>query len=271
MIECYASVVDPQTGQERHQNRRYNSSSRKVFESYWSMDLSENEGVEYSYDALQRLISMTEFGGGTVYTNYLSNNRVGVTNARGYESVATYLAYGGPVYEQMKTISTPEGVTTTRDFNLFGNITEITQTGPGKDGIGTVSQTEYHAYDNYHHLCKVMRHDVGQTVYQYSILGELKWIASGVEGGLPTTCSSDVTEAEKVKVTYDNLGGSLTVDYPDTSPDIVYTRDTINKSRVTNLGDRRLSPLNTHLQNFSLSCSAPDFLKNIALLKNPDG
>jgi RHS repeat-associated protein len=225
--ERLVSVIDPQTGQERHQNRRYNSLHSKVFESHWSTDSNQTEGIHYDYDVLQRLTSMTEFGGGTVQTQYLSGNRVSVTNTRGYESVTTYLAYGGPSYEQMTTVASPEGVTTTQRVNLFGNITSITQTGPGKNGVGTVSQTEHRAYNSYHQLCKVQRQDVGQTVYQNSALGELQWSASGVEGGLATNCESDVTEAEKVTVTYDNLGGSRAVDYPDTSPDIVYSRDTM--------------------------------------------
>jgi RHS repeat-associated protein len=223
--EQLVSMIDPQTGQGRHQNRRYNSSNRNVFESYWSSDSDEIEGIHYNYDALQRSTSVTQFGGGTVNTQYLPGNRVSVTNTRGYETMSTYLAYGGPSYEQVTAVASPEGVTTTQSFNIFGNVTAVTQTGPGKNGVGIVTQTEYRAYNNYHQVCKVQRQDVGQTLYQYSPLGELQWSASGVEGGLVTSCESNVTAAEKVTVTYDNLGGSHTVNYPDSSPDIVYTRD----------------------------------------------
>jgi RHS repeat-associated protein len=212
-------------GEQRFQTFSYNAANQVLFESYWSADSQYDEGTYYTYDAKQRVTSVEKFGGGTSTTEYLAGNKVRTTNARGHSTTSTYLAYGEPSFNQPKLIEAPEDVNTQQTINVFGEITAVTQTGRGKNGIGTVTQTENRAYDDNHKLCKVRRNDIGQTVYHYSVLGELQWMAQGTGGGTTTDCVSNANDAEKVFITYDNLGGSQSVNYPDSSPDIIYTRD----------------------------------------------
>ena len=229
--------ADMVSGERRYQNRQFNVENQPTFESYWSDSVTENAGITSVYDGLKRLRARSQSGGGTETTDYLSNNRIQVTNARGYSTTSTYLAYGAPSYEVATKIESPEGVTTSQVVNLYGDVTSITQTGPGKNGQGTVSQTEYRAYNSQHQLCKVVRKDVGQTAYQYSLLGEMQWIAEGVSGGSNSDCASNASSAEKVLVSYDNLGGAWEVDYPDTSPDVKYSRDPQGNLETLAAGD----------------------------------
>lgn len=213
----------------RYQNFDFNSLHLPTFSSFKSTSSTESDGTSSGYDHLGRLTSTTLSGGGTVTTAYLAGNKIRVTDAEGNQTTTTYLAYGAPEYSQALTISSPESVTTTQVINVFGDITSITQSGPGKDGNGTLSQTEYRAYDGRHHLCKISRNDVGTTVFSNSVLGEVQWQAQGVGGGAVTNCTSNATAANQVVMQYDNQGAVWKVNYPDggnhPAADLTYTRD----------------------------------------------
>ncbi|WP_308365247.1 MULTISPECIES: RHS repeat-associated core domain-containing protein [unclassified Microbulbifer] len=229
--------TDVASGESRYQNRAFNSENKTTFASYWSDTATATAGITSVYDGLGRLRQRSQTGGGSEAIDYLSGNRIRVTNTRGFATTTTYQAYGSPAYDTALAIDSPEGVTTTHTVNLFGDLTAITQTGPGKSGQGTVSQTEYRAYDGNHQLCKIVRNDVGQTAFQHSLLGELQWTAEGVSGGTPTDCTSTASSAEKILVRYDNLGGARQVNYPDTSPDVTYTRDPQGNLKTLTAGD----------------------------------
>ena len=213
----------------RYQNFDFNSLHLPTFSSFKSTSSTESDGTSNSYDNLGRLTSTSLSGGGTVTTAYLAGNKILVTDAEGNQTTTTYLAYGAPEYSQALTISSPESVTTTQEINVFGDITSVTQSGPDKDGNGTLSQTEYRAYDTQHHLCKISRNDVGTTVFSNSVLGEVQWQAQGVSGGAVTNCTSNATAANQVVMQYDNQGAVWKVNYPDggnhPAADLTYTRD----------------------------------------------
>src|SRR5690606_25504555 len=186
----------------RYQNFDFNSLHLPTFSSFMSTSATENGGTSNVYDHLGRLTGTTLSNGGTITTEYLAGNKIRVTDAEGNQTTTTYLAYGAPDYSQALTISSPENVTTTQAINIFGNITSITQSGPGKDGSGTLSQTEHRAYDAQQHLCKISRNDVGTTVFSNSVLGEVQWQAQGVSGGTVTDCTSNVTATQQVVMQY---------------------------------------------------------------------
>jgi RHS repeat-associated protein len=221
----------------RFENYDYNSEHLPTFNSFTSISSTENTGTTNGYDNLGRLISTTTTDGGTVSTDYLAGNKIRVTDARGYATTTTYLAYGAPDYSKALIISSPESVTTTQAINIFGDILSITQSGPGKDGVGTLSQTEYRVYDSMHHLCKTSRSDTGVSVFSNSVLGEVQWFAQGIGGGTTSDCTSNATSAEKVLMRYDNLGEIWQINYPDNvtypAPDSIYTRD--NNGNVKSL------------------------------------
>lgn len=216
---------DLANGIERHVNYRYDSRHNVTFESYPSGQSGETNGTTREYDALGREVKISVTGGGDIVTHYQGENSIRVFNPRGYSTRTTYLAYGEPSYSQPLVIQSPEGVTTTHAVNIFGDLTAITQTGPDKNGRGTVSQAEYRAYDSQHHLCKTVRSDVGTTVYGNDLLGKVQWHASGVTTSSNTNCGSSATDSHKVLFKYDNLGSERKVLYPDATPDLDYVLD----------------------------------------------
>lgn len=225
----------------RYQNIAYNSLHQPTFTSFKSESATESLGTTNTYDNLGRLTSVTLANGGTVKHDYLSGNKIKVTDAEGNATTTAYLAYGAQDYSKALTINAPEGITTTRVINIFGDLTSTTQTGPGKNGSGTLSLTEYRAYDAMHYLCKVSRSDVGVTVFSNNLLGEVQWKAQGVSGGSVTDCVSDANDNNKIYFTYDNMGDLWKVNHPDSdvvsAPDIVYTRDKNGNIKTIQVGN----------------------------------
>ncbi len=216
---------DVDNSKNRYQNRNHSWHNQLTFESYWSTNTTETAGISHQYDALQRRWSTTTSGGGTVTKDYLSNNRIKVTDAESNEITTSYLAYGEPSYSKPTAIESEESVMTSMVYNVYGNLSAITQSGLDSNNED-ISQTEFRAYDTNQYLCKVVRADVGTTVFSNNTLGEIEWKAQGVGGGLNTNCISDASSANKVKFTYDNLGSSWKTNYPDSiSQDVTYTYD----------------------------------------------
>ncbi|MCJ8270287.1 MAG: hypothetical protein MJK04_12900, partial [Psychrosphaera sp.] len=176
---------------------------------------THNQGLTFTYDALQRATSVAQSGGGTVFTEYLAGNKTKVTDAENNVTTTTYLDYASPTYQQPTLIVSPENLTTTLDVNVFGEVKSITQSG--KNGTAAISQTQTNLYDaTTHQLCMVKRTDVGNTFFSYNTLGQVTWQAQGVSG---TTCAANgATNQQKVSFGYDNLGSQRTVNYGDGTP-----------------------------------------------------
>ncbi len=201
----------------------YNDAGRVTFAAYAADDDSQTDGISSSYDGLQRIHTISQSGGGTQTSTYLAGNKRKVNDFNGIDTTTTYLAYGAPDYRQPSHIASPESVTTTLAIDLFGDINAITQSGPNKAGTGTISQTQYNVYDSNRQLCKVVRKDVGQSYYSYSVLGELLARAEGVTGGTTSDCTATVSAEQTISYNLDNLGNRRTVTYGDSSPTVSYT------------------------------------------------
>jgi len=214
-----------------YQNFMYNEKGQKSFESFLSDSAFETGGTTYQYDELSRLVSTATTGGGSITNEYLSDNKIKVTDAKGNITTSTFLAYGFPDYGQPIKIESPEEITTDLSVNLFGNVESITQSGSHKNT--TISQTQYMAYDSQQRLCKIKRNDVGQTVFSRNAMGEVVWQAQGTGGGANTNCVSDATAAQKITLSYDNLGELSRASYGDGTPDVIYTLD--NNGDLTKL------------------------------------
>lgn len=226
--------VDP-----RHQNFTYDSLHNATFSSFKDSFEDVTLGTNHIYDDLGRLQSSTISGGAVVTYSYLNNNRLRVTDAEGNITTTRYLAYGTPVYDQPLVIESPESVTTTLSVNHFGEIETITQTGPGKNGSGTLSQTEYRAYDSQHNLCKVSRQDVGTSAFGYNSIGQKIWQASGLAWSPNTNCLEVIDSSKTVNFRYDNLGQMWKADFTDDTPDQTYTHDPAGNLKVLNAGNVR--------------------------------
>ena len=220
-----------------YQRFEYNTDNLMTFQSSISRSSAEVLGATYDYDDLGRLLSNSRSGWGTVTKEYLDQNRIRVTDAESNQTTTTYVAYRRPNYSQASKIASPEGVTTTLDIDVFGNIKTITQTGPGKDSSADISQTETRLYNANMQLCGSIRDDTGGKAYGYNTLGEISWQA---EGATYDPANPVCLASSPVAVTFlrDNRGDIHRIDYPDAaSSDVDYRYDRNGNLLMTNAGD----------------------------------
>jgi RHS repeat-associated protein len=213
----------------RYQNMAHSWDNKIAFQSFWSDFATESEGTHYYYDGLQRL-SRTAFNDNTEQTvAYLSGNKMQVTDARGNTMTTEYLAYGSPSYETATKVESPISSTETVDteisLNLYGNAIAISQTGQDKDG-NRKTYTEHRVYDSNQFLCKVVRPDVGVSVFENNVLGEVTSRAQGVTGSSNNSCSATIAANKRVSLSYDNLGENWITNFADAdTPDVSYLHD----------------------------------------------
>ncbi|MCC5827153.1 RHS repeat-associated core domain-containing protein [Alkalimonas sp.] len=208
---------------QRYTVQRFNAYNHPVFISYPSSSNFESNGMLYEYDGLQRLtseLSTLSYKGNSYY--YLSGNQIRTENARGLNTYTRYQAWGRPAYELPVRIENNDS-TTTLSYNLFGNLSVITQGGI----------TETRLYNGQQRLCRVVRPDIGHTAYGYNMIGEVVWSAAGASGGASACNEGSVTVAQRVTHSYDNLGELRSISYPDSTPSKVYVLD--NQGNLTRL------------------------------------
>ena len=233
-------VTETSSSTSRYQNYRYSDLGSRTFTSFWSNSATETEGETRTYDPMERLKTISSTGGGTATYSYLNGNVVNFENARGYDTRTTYLDYGILRYSQIEKIESPENVTTTLNYNLFGNIEQLTQSGKGKDNQN-ISLTEYRAYDARQRLCKVKRADVGQTIFGYNHMNELVWKDDQSTGGAPTDCAYTSSTTQRVTYRNDNLGDAWLTVYPNSKNKsdgftVTQTFDNVGNLKTVNTG-----------------------------------
>lgn len=204
------------TATTTYQRNEYDAENRVTFTSFPSSYITASSGVRSVYDELSRKKSDTRTtdNASTRY-NYLSNNRVSVTDAKNNTITTTFLAYGSPSQSKATYIDSPEGVDTSIGYNLFGQIKSVTQGGI----------TENRLYDNYQQLCKTVRPDTGVTAFSYNSARQLVWQAEGASGSTSACDSGQVPASQKTNFSYNNWGSISLENYPDGSPDKVYGYD----------------------------------------------
>jgi RHS repeat-associated protein len=277
-----ASYTDLTTDTTKSHNSAYNIYGQPKFISYWSSSEGELAGKSYEYDEIGRVNKISQSGGGDVLNEYLLGNRIRVTDAEDNVTTSTYLAYESPSYQQTTKITSPESVTTDIAINIYGNIDSIKQSG--LNGAINISQTEYRAYDSYQRLCQVARNDIGTTVINRKINGEINWQAQGQTAVSNTLCNTIAATADKVSFTYDNLGGQQTIKYGDSKPTSTFNLDNngnvktivgqgfsqnYNYNSLNLLEDETLS-ITGRIGNLTLVYGY-DKLGNLSSLKYPDG
>ncbi|MDU0353646.1 RHS repeat-associated core domain-containing protein [Paraglaciecola aquimarina] len=207
----------------------YDAFSRPKYQSLVSASSARPYGVNTTYDGLGRpKTADNNTTSGMINYRYLSNNRVQISDNKNNITTTTYLAYGAPAQSMATYIASPESVTTAINYNIYGNITSVTQGG----------QTEYRAYDSYQQLCKVNRNDVGRTAYQYDALGQLSWQATGNSVSTSNTaCDTSVSATDKATFAYDNLGNVKAISFGDSSPDQTYVYDKNSRLAMLTAGN----------------------------------
>ncbi|MCJ8268448.1 MAG: RHS repeat-associated core domain-containing protein, partial [Psychrosphaera sp.] len=217
------------------------------FSAFVSANASENQGMNQTFDGLQRPIKTTQTAtGAEQITDYINGNKTKVTSYNGDVTSTTYLAYGVPKTKHMVRIDSPQGVVTTQDYNIFGGVDSISQGGV----------TQNHYYNTRQQLCRVSRPDTGTTAYGKNTIGEIIWVATAASGSKTRCDASNVLTEEKTIYTHDNLGANKTVNYPDaTSADLAYEYD--------NQGNLKTLTADTVVQSYNYFSS--DMLKDETL------
>ncbi|MCJ8273596.1 MAG: RHS repeat protein, partial [Psychrosphaera sp.] len=210
-------TTDTSAGISRYQRKAWNIYGKESFSAFPSTNASESQGMTHAFDGLQRPIKTTQTTtGAEQITAYINGQKTTVTSYNGDATTTTYLAFGEPKTEQMTRIDSPEGVVTTQSYNGFGGVTAISQGGV----------TQSHIYNDQQQLCKVVRPDTGTSAVGKNAIGEIIWVASGIDSSTTSCDTANVLATEKTTYTYDNLGANKTVNYPDaTSADLTYTYD----------------------------------------------
>lgn len=194
-------------------NQTFDHNNNLIFASVPSRSSSEDRGTHTEYDALGRAVKVTRPDGFFTTTEYLNGHQTLVTDAKDNQTTTSYLAYGAPSYDKPLTISSPEGVTTTLTYNVFGNVSTVKQ--------GTI--TELRLYDSTQRLCLLNRPDVGSTAFAYNNLGEKTYQVDGLSW--QAGCINVAGHANKTAFSYNNHGLVSKVDYADSSDDVSYGYD----------------------------------------------
>jgi YD repeat-containing protein len=114
--------------------KRYDAMGRVIFQSYHARGvtsyLSTLPGSWTEYDPLGRVISVardSESGPLTTSTQYLSGNRVVITDPMGHQTTTTFQAFDAPSYEHPTLIQASQGVRTAINRDVFGKPHAITR------------------------------------------------------------------------------------------------------------------------------------------------
>jgi RHS repeat-associated protein len=208
----------------------YDAMARRVFASLPSSAAGSTIGIAMEYDALGRLKKKQETaaGGATLSFTYPAGNKIAVTDQDSMVTTTTLNGYGNPRDGNVTSIVSPEGVSVTRTYDIYGNLTGISQS----KGDGTFVNTTF-AYDSRLRLCRETLPERGDVLYAYNVADEL---ASFAEGQPSAAGCATPPAGAAVVLGYDALGRLTTTDYPNSTPDITRTYDNNNNPLTINRG-----------------------------------
>lgn len=174
----------------------YDALGRKTFQSNLG-DLTV--GTNYQYDVLNRITRIDPPGSGAIDMDYLSGNRIKITDQRGFVTIYTYRSYGDPQETVLTKIEAPNRVTEIAR-NRLGNIEKVVQ-----DGL-----TRSYRYNGHFQLISITHPEIGTEHLGRDDVGNLisRQIGSG-----------PVTQYQ-----YDDHHRLKLVNYADANtPDLSYT------------------------------------------------
>ncbi|GAB2695037.1 DUF6531 domain-containing protein [Aliiglaciecola aliphaticivorans] len=198
---------------------KYDAFNRNTYVSKPSNSSSAIYGTNLDYDVLSRVLLENDntFSGSVTY-EYLNQNRRKRIDNKGNEFTDKFLAFGKPYNEQLVQIIAPENTITNINYNVFENVTSITQGGI----------SEWRVYDSKQRLCKIVRPDSGATGFLHNNIGLVITKASGNSVSTSnSSCDTSFSSSQRIDYTYNNHGQIKTIDYGDSSLDktFVYDRD----------------------------------------------
>ena len=175
--------------------KKYDSLGRVVFVSNPNSLLGET----YSYDALDRVKQIKYTTDNTSVTNeYLTGNKIRITDQRGYKTTYTYLSYGDPDEKFLTEIDAPETVTTVIGRSKRGDVTSVTQ-----DGV-----TRTFNYGSDYYLSTIDNPETGLTTLDFDASGN--------------KISSSVGASNVTNYIYDDKNRLKKIDYPIGTLDVTY-------------------------------------------------
>lgn len=222
--------------------KAFDADGRVTFESYPQRDIasvgSTPAGKRGYFDALgrgYRVEADSELGTLVSTSEYLGGFQTRHTNPRGKATTQSFWALDNPGEAQLAGISAPAGVTVSIGRDGYGKPASITRGGLYNGQ--TVSVTRRYVYDSGQRLCKTVEPELGATVQDYDVAGNIAWRAPGQN--LPGTVSCDtasVAAAAKISHSYTARNLPLTTSHGDGSPSIsrTYTPDGLLKTIASN-------------------------------------
>jgi RHS repeat-associated protein len=197
----------------------YDVMGRPIFSSLPAATAGSLIGVATEYDALGRVKKTRETatGGSTYNYTYPVGNKTTITDQDLFATTTTSSGYGSPGDGNVTSIVKPEGISVTNAYDIYGNLTGISQ----NKGDGTFLNTTF-VYDAQLRLCRKGVAETGHTLYAYNFADELTAYAEGQASG--STCTTPPVGASVV-LTYDAIGRLWTTNYPNSTPDITRTYD----------------------------------------------
>ncbi len=193
----------------------YNALGFKSFESYFST----GSGDSYGTDVLGRVTGITHADGTGRSLQYLSGNRVVITNERNYGTTYSYRSFGDPdntAEKALMSIAAPESISTVFTRNVLGQPLTVVQ--------GGITRTYTYSGSN-NFLVTATHPETGTTTFGRDAVGNM---TSRQVGGSGTT-----------GYTYDGLNRLTFIDHPGSTPDVTQGYDNNNNLILADNGIAR--------------------------------
>lgn len=191
-------------------------------------------GIETTYDALGRVTQTRETVApyATSTTQYLSSNRTRVTDPMGYQTTTYASGYGSPNDGNVIQIIDPLNATTEMEYDIYGNITQLSQAGTQNGFTAGVVRNFW--YDTRLRLCRHSAPEMGDELFAYDSLDRLQYSSRGESAG--SGCASP-TASIRTAFTYDALDRLTLTNFPSGTTDITRLYDANgNETRNTRGG-----------------------------------
>lgn len=166
-------------------------------------NLTQRRNVGYTYDALNRIISISHPDGTDVGFTYLDNsNQVLTNNERNIDTTFKYKSFGDPEEKRLSSIVDAQSSTTNYEYDILGNLREVIQ----PQGISRTFN-----YNSKNFLISESHPESGTTIYGHDQIGN---ITSKIDAN-----------GNSIQYTYDSINRLSTVDYSGAEPDVAYEYD----------------------------------------------
>lgn len=252
-------------------SKTYDPAGNLLSQSYPFTPPGSEGVVTYTYDALNRVTSMTD--GDNFKTKYAYNNLATyITQPNGVVVTKTYRAYGDPDKKQLMGIIQGPKSTLYRRL-LTGELVQIQQ---GTQNGSAPAAVRNYNYDPHHYLISEVNPENGTTTYGRDILGNMtsKQVGSllattyGYDrvNRLVTTTYRDAKGLQSITRQYDDGGRLTNVRNTSLDNNWAYTYDPNNN--LTNADLHIVSTKNSADYNFSYEYDGNDHLHTMTY---PDG